>query len=70
MVKEQKVSEVVIPDIRILDGKLRRGEISLQEYNDIINALPDDEAFADYVEVYEEAADELTPHVNGPTFTA
>lgn len=58
-------------DLRVVERRLRHGQLDSKEYEAYLKALPDDEAKADWVEVYEEPPlEELTPHIDELTFTS
>ena len=58
-------------DLRVVERRLAKGQLDPKEYDAFLKSLPDDEANGEWIEVYEEPpADELTPHVDEPTFTS
>ena len=58
-------------DLRVIERRLSRGQLDPKEYEAYLKSLPDDTAAVEYIEVFEEPpAEELTPCVEEPTFTA
>lgn len=57
-------------DLRVVEWRMGHGQLDPKEYEAHLKGLPDDEARAEWIEVYEEPpADELTPHADELTFT-
>ncbi|HPQ80799.1 MAG TPA: hypothetical protein PLZ86_03645 [bacterium] len=58
-------------DLRVVEREIAKGLLDRREYDSYMKALPDDEPFADYIEVYEEPpAEEPTPLAEEPRFTS
>jgi hypothetical protein len=69
--KENKKTEEAKYDLRVIERHLREGLIEKKEYDDFLKRLPDDEANADYSEIYEEGKPtSKSPPPGGPTFTS
>lgn len=67
---EKKIAEEMKFDLRTIEMKLRRNEITREEYEAYVKKLSNDEFKADYIDVYEEpSGDEPTPHVEKLTFS-
>lgn len=68
--KEQKAQDEMKYDVRMVEYRLRKGELDTKEYEAFLKHLPNEEANVDYVEILEDLpADELTPHAEELTFT-
>lgn len=58
-------------DLRVIERRLAKGQTDPKEYEAYLKGLPDDEAKATWIEVYEEPPlEELTPHADELTFTS
>ena len=58
-------------DLRVVERRIAKGQLDPKEYDSYLKGLPDDEAHADFIDVYEEPpAEEPTPHVDELTFTS
>ncbi|MFH0799702.1 MAG: hypothetical protein V2A66_05930 [Pseudomonadota bacterium] len=69
--KTQQETEALQYDLRVIEHRTRKGELDPKEYEAYLKKLPDDEANAEYIEVYEEiSVEEPTPHIGGPRFTS
>lgn len=56
-------------DLRVIEQRLRTGEIDQKEYEEFLKKLPDDAKNVDYVEVFEEpTTEDSTDHIDEPTF--
>lgn len=70
MSSKERMQEDVKFDLRTLEMKMRRGDVTREEYEAFLKKIPNDESKAEYIEVFEEkTGDELTPHVERLTFT-
>lgn len=56
-------------DLRVLELKIRKGELTQEEYDAFLKKLPNDEGNAEYIEVYEEAEGEVKTRPENLTFT-
>lgn len=70
MPAKEKIPDETKFDLRTLELKLRRNEITREEYEAFLKKIPNDESRAEYIGVFEEkSGDELTPHVEKLAFT-
>lgn len=70
MAKENKMTDEMKFDLRVIERKIGKGEIDSKEYEAFLKKLPNDEAHAEYIDVFEETSgEERTPYFERPTFT-
>jgi hypothetical protein len=68
--KEEKAWDAMRFDVRLTERALRSGKLDPKDYEANLKKLPDDEARAEYIEVYEEPpAEEVAPSPEALTFT-
>lgn len=70
MKKDQKISEALRFDMRLIERSIRNGMLDKKDYENFLKTLPDESSKSRYIEVYEEKIEDDSALAESLTFTS